>query len=188
VYKNWVGKRTAADPEKLEAFSNGDPPFRRVYDEKDGAGSAATKAASEGQQRPASRGTDRRRADGVEPGAGEAVGEDDLEPRVVLADPGLGVRQVAPVPEPHPRRRRRRGPSRRRHGTANPPVQRARDEGAHRGPRCRCLCIFPAQPSTGALASSSIAARRGRGSRVLVRLLRGGGGTAAVQSTPALPG
>lgn len=31
-------------------------------------------------------------------------------------------------------------------------------------PRCRCL--FPAQPSTGALASSSIAARRGRGSRL----------------------
>lgn len=34
-------------------------------------------------------------------------------------------------------------------------------------PRCRCLCIFPAQPSTGALASSSIAAaQRGRGTRV----------------------
>lgn len=73
-------------------------------------------------QRPG-RNTDRRRADGVEAGAGEAMGEDDLEPRVLLAGPGLGVRQVAAVPEPHPRRRGWRGP-RRRHGTANPPAQR----------------------------------------------------------------
>ena len=38
-------------------------------------------------------------------------------------------------------------------------------------PPCRCLCIFPAQPSTVALASSSIAAQRGRGSLIQVRLL-----------------
>jgi hypothetical protein len=38
-------------------------------------------------------------------------------------------------------------------------------------PRCRCLCIFPAQPSTGALASSSIAARARTPAPGLPRLL-----------------
>jgi hypothetical protein len=41
--------------------------------------------------------TDRRGADGVVARAGEAVGEDDLVPRLLLAHPGLGVGEVPPV-------------------------------------------------------------------------------------------
>jgi hypothetical protein len=49
--------------------------------------------------------TDRRGADGVVAGAGEAVGEDDLVPGVLLAYPGLGVGEVPAIAEPHPGRR-----------------------------------------------------------------------------------
>ena len=115
----------------------------------------------------ARRGTDRRRADGVEPGSDEAVGEDGLKPlasflltsdsayarwraslsRTVNAVAGgaLGVGGS--------------GTARRIHLPNTPATSLA--------PCCRCL--FPAQPSTGALVSSSTAARRGRGSRVEVQ-------------------
>ena len=66
------------------------------------------------------------------------MGDDDLEARVLLAHPGLGVGQVAAVPEAHPGRSHRRPPRRparpgRRHGLADPPAQRAHD-GAHGEP------------------------------------------------------
>lgn len=86
----------------------------------------------------------RRGAEGVEARAGEAVGEDDLEPRVLLAHAGLGIGEVPPVPERYPGRRHGRAagrpadPRRRRrlHGPVDPPPQRAH-ERAHRGRRRR---------------------------------------------------